>query len=373
MFFLINHLLKYDEGNEMLLTYTIYLYVLSFAFVIAFCYEHSKSNFKTILWIILFLSLWVPAAIRYGVGTDYYRYISMVDSVRLGYISTELGYYLINYIVVATGIASQWAVAISSFLVLMLCLKSIPNKYFSISVFVLVCTFYLPSFSLVRQAIAIAFTAYGVKKYIDGSKRQYLILVICGSFFHLSALVLLPFYLLSKFRVSRGILILGVLFISITVFLGGSLTAIINSEFLAQSKYGYYATSNFVEDAKIGSGLGVIIKMLLPLAFIINLKNVLRLNPNLNILVWISVGCVIANICSMKIQIFNRLADVFLFCNFIVLPYFLQSINKNILRKITILAVILIFFVFYVRTIQANYNNDLGGIGISPYNTIFSN
>ena len=36
------------------------------------------------------------------------------------------------------------------------------------------------------------------------------------------------------------------------------------------------------------------------------------------------------------------------------------------------MAIIIVFIVFYCRTIQANYNDDLGGIGISPYKTILS-
>ncbi|MCS2154920.1 EpsG family protein [Scandinavium goeteborgense] len=356
----------------MLPTYTIYLCVLFFSSVMAFGFEHSKSNFRWVLWGMLFFTLWLPAAIRYGVGTDYYRYINMVDSVRLGYISTELGYYLINLSVVLLDISPQWAIALSSFIVVLFCLKAIPKKYFAISVFVFVATFYLPAFSLIRQAIAIAFIAYAVRSYIDGNKIKYITFIVLGAFFHLSALILLPFYFLAKIKASAVFLIIGMIFLSVAIFIGGGLNTIVNSDFLAQSKYGYYAASNFVEDAKIGSGIGVLIKMMLPLLLVINSKAVLKLNPNLNLLIWISAGCIISNICSMKIQIFNRLADVFLFSNFIVLPYLLASFSKDIIRKVSLIAITSIFFIFYCRTIQVNYNDDQGGIGISPYDTIFS-
>ncbi|BAT35575.1 O-antigen polymerase [Escherichia albertii] len=355
----------------MLFTYASYLCILMFSTSVAFCYEHSKSNFKVFLWSVLFLSLWVPAAIRFGVGADYFRYLSMVESVRLGYISTEIGFYFINYIVVWFDLNPQWSIAISSFIVIFLSLKAIPRNYFTISVFVLVCTFYLPSFSLVRQAIAIAFIAYAVKYYIDGNKKNYIVFVLIGSLFHLSALLLLPIYFVARFRVRSSILFLGILIISLLLFLGSGLNTLLNSELFLQSKYGYYATSDFIQDAKIGSGIGVLIKMLLPLMFIINAKKILKTNQNLNILLWMSVGCVLANVCSMKIHIFNRLADTFLFVNFMVSSYIIASLEKNVIKQLYSMGIIIVFIVFYCRTIQANYNDDLGGIGISPYKTIF--
>ncbi|EFN7183490.1 EpsG family protein [Escherichia coli] len=356
----------------MLFTYASYLCILVFSTSVAFCYEHSKSNFKVLLWSVLFLSLWIPAAIRFGVGADYFRYLSMVESVRLGYISTEVGFYFINYFVVWFDLNPQWSIAISSFIVIFLSLKAIPRNYFSISVFVLVCTFYLPSFSLIRQAIAIAFIAYAVKNYIDGNKKNYIIFILIGSLFHLSALLLVPIYFIARFRVRSSILFLGILIISLLLFLGSGLNALLNSEFFLQSKYGYYATSDFIQDAKIGSGVGVFIKMLSPLIFITNAKKILKTNQNLNILLWMSVGCVLANVCSMKIHIFNRLADIFLFVNFMVTSYIINSLEKNVIKQLSSMAIIIVFIVFYCRTIQANYNDDLGGIGISPYKTILS-
>lgn len=356
----------------MLFTYASYLCILVFSTLVAFCYEHSKGNFKVLLWSVLLLSLWIPAAIRFGVGADYFRYLSMVESVRLGYTSTEVGFYFINYFVVWFDLNPQWSIAISSFIVIFLSLKAIPRNYFSISVFVLVCTFYLPSFSLVRQAIAIAFIAYGVKNYIDGNKKNYIIFILIGSLFHLSALLLVPIYFVARFRVRSSILFLGILIISLLLFLGSGLNALLNSELFLQSKYGYYATSDFIQDAKIGSGVGVFIKMLLPLIFITNAKKILKTNQNLNILLWMSVGCVLANVCSMKIHIFNRLADIFLFVNFMVTSYIITSLEKNVIKQLSSMAIIIVFIVFYCRTIQANYNDDLGGIGISPYKTIFS-
>ncbi|EFN7379213.1 hypothetical protein EJO65_26870, partial [Escherichia coli] len=78
------------------------------------------------------------------------------------------------------------------------------------------------------------------------------------------------------------------------------------------------------------------------------------------------------NVCSMKIHIFNRLADIFLFVNFMVTSYIINSLEKNVIKQLSSMAIIIVFIVFYCRTIQANYNDDLGGIGISPYKTILS-
>lgn len=126
-------------------TYITYFIILIISSLFAFCTQHVKRNGKIIFAIALFFALWLPAALRYGVGTDFYRYLGMVDSVRLGYVATELGYFLINYFVVYFNLDAQWAIVISSFLIIFLVLLALPKQHFTISVYIFVCLFYFLS------------------------------------------------------------------------------------------------------------------------------------------------------------------------------------------------------------------------------------
>ncbi|MEX6318823.1 EpsG family protein [Providencia huaxiensis] len=97
----------------------------------------------------------MPASIRYGIGTDYFSYLGIFENAKTGYINTEIGYYFINLIVSSLGLIPQFIFVISSFIIYFNLIASLNKKFLLATTFIAICTFYLPSYSLVRQAIAI--------------------------------------------------------------------------------------------------------------------------------------------------------------------------------------------------------------------------
>ncbi|RAU32251.1 EpsG family protein [Pantoea sp. RIT413] len=354
----------------MLETYSIYILVLLFSAVFAFCYQNSKSEFSFFFLLIIFLILWVPAAVRYGVGTDYYRYIRMVESVRLGYVATEYGYYIINFIVMYLNASPQWVMVITSFIILLFSFMAIKKENAFFAFYIFVCLFYLPSMSLIRQAIGVAIIAWGVTQYVDGKKTICFLTIIIASFFHVSMLLMLPVYLVSIMGI-RVSLKLALPLLVCSFILSNEIINILNIPFIQQSKYGFYLTSYFIEKPELGSGVGVFIKTFLPACYLFFAKRLQISYKKNNILSWLSLAAVGANLISINIHIFSRVADVFIFVSFMVGPYILSGFKSKVIKQSFVLFVIILLTAFYIRTVQVSINNDEGGIGISPYQTIF--
>ncbi|NIE70573.1 EpsG family protein [Pantoea sp. Acro-807] len=351
-------------------TYSTYILILFFSSLFAFCYQKSKSPLSFFFLILTFLCLWIPAAIRFGVGTDYFRYLGMVQSVRLGYIATEYGYYIINYIVMYLNISPQWVMAITSFLIVFFVFLAIKKEHFFIAIFIFVCLFYLPSMSLIRQAIGVSIIAWGVSEYLKSKKNTCFFAIIIASFFHISMLILLPVYFVSRLGLkARPQLLIPV--ILAMFFLSNEIINFLSFPFVAQSKYGFYLNSYFAEKPELGSGIGVLIKIFLPLCYLVRARHFQKIHKNHNILAWLSFTVIAANLISINIHIFSRVADVFLFVSFVAGPYVLLGFDRKVIKQLFVFFTIILLTAFYIRTVQVSINNDEGGIGISPYQTIF--
>ncbi|KGR34550.1 hypothetical protein OA39_02920 [Vibrio campbellii] len=104
---------------------------------------------------------------------------------------------------------------------------------------------FVPITSTIRQGLSLPFYILAIVNY--NSFKKYSIFTILGAFFHASTLVLIPLYLLSKFKISKFNFIL-LVFISIFIgFLNPiniliSLMQMISSDFLIANKLLTYST-----------------------------------------------------------------------------------------------------------------------------------
>ncbi|WP_369309234.1 EpsG family protein [Providencia rettgeri] len=352
----------------MLETYVIYNSILFSSIALSILYK--KINSKLIskfLLILLFLILWVPASIRYGIGTDYFSYLGIFENAKTGYINTEIGYYFINIGVSLLELDPQFIFVISSFIIYFNLIASLNKNFLLTATFIAICTFYLPSYSLVRQAIAISFAGLATAQIIKGNDFRFIIFIIAGALFHTSILILIPFYFLKRVSIPKNLLIIITISASIIIYKSEVLIDVLNNSVLASTKYGYYAESKFNTSAEIGSGLGVVIKILIPMLAMIFVRN----NKENNIILLFCVGSIIANVASTKIYIFNRVADTFMFLPYITLPLLLESFKLKTNRIIIIIGLLLSFGIYYERTIFTNLSINNSGLGINPYVSIF--
>ncbi len=178
----------------------IYFAVIGVCFFLNF---FAIRQYKTFVFKLSFIVLFVFSALRYNYGSDYTSYHAYFDHVKAGVENLEIeevGFYYINKIFPNYYLM----VAVFSAIFLIFIYKIIvhylePDEYkYAILIFLIDPYLFLMSLSMMRQAIAIVLFAIAIhfareKKYI-----YYLLICLCAMTIHTSAIVLLPFVFIAN-------------------------------------------------------------------------------------------------------------------------------------------------------------------------------
>lgn len=323
-----------------------------------------------------FIILLVISALRTDIGTDYVNYVRLYnDIIHDSFVNSnvEVGFYLVvtlsNYI----SKEPQLMFMIMSLITLTALFSTKKMRGF-LGVFGVICVMYLPSFSLIRQTAAVAFVLCAILSLIEGNKKQFLLYIGIGSCFHLSVLIILPFILLKRINLNPylGLIIL-VCFYFLVVKVNVA-ELILGNPLFRKTKYGVYSDfTMFNQPTEIGSGLGVILKIIPSVIYLlctVCFKNNNCNRDEINIISYLNYCYVIAVMLSVQIHIFNRLVDLFMFVPVITLLYIgqLSEKNKTILRTM----LIIVLMINFTLMIFKNPSSNEGGLGIYPYKTILS-
>ena len=168
--------------------------------------------------ICTFLPMYlVNASISY-VGNDYINYHTYFKNIASGRgQDVEIGYKLINIIVIKLGLDFQWVYFITCFIayaILMLCIKKYSKNYaLSYLLFFVGGSFFMLGLNQIRQFVALGCVMLALQ-YIE--KRQlikYSVLIILGGLFHVTAFVMLPFYFILNKKIKLSTYVVGGLLI----------------------------------------------------------------------------------------------------------------------------------------------------------------
>lgn len=148
------------------------------------------------------------AGIRYGIGTDYFvTYSPFFESLKKGITYNDLtrttlepGYVLINKFVVLIGGSFQWVLFIASLITIIFIRQSIlyyrDKLNVGLATFIFMLLYYQPSFNIVRQMMAVAITLYAYRYIYEKKPFKFAFFIVVASLFHISALIVLSFYIL---------------------------------------------------------------------------------------------------------------------------------------------------------------------------------
>ncbi len=347
----------------MVYTYLVYISVLIFSSICAYCVSRSR-NYETEFFFRMatFLCMFLPAALRYGIGTDYFNYIDILNSRTLNS-NIEWAYRMMNDIIRYLNLDIQWIFIISSFLIYIpICFLVKKNKIF-IYVLFFILLVYLRSYNIIRQAIAISFVLCAFSHYIENRKNIVLIIgALFASTFHFSALLILPLILFLKIRFNKSFILIFLVILMVLVINGNLIYLIFTSDIFLNSGYGNYAFSEYNRETEVGSGLGILLQLAVPFIVIINKKN----NENYSMMILLSSIYILAKVFSTQIYIFNRLLDAVIFIPVLLAGYIFECKNRKLL---------LLFFCIcllnYLLSINIGQSSKYSGIGVSPYVSIF--
>lgn len=253
----------------------VYFFILLICFFCSYGYSKISGRMTAILfWLMLFAALFVPAAVRYGIGTDYFMYIDAVDAFRdTGECKMELSFSWICNLCQFCGDSPQWVIGFYAFFTYLAVLLAFKREVFYIAVPVYVLTAYSFTFNIMRQELAVALLmlAFGMFQY--GRYKWMLAFSAVATFVHASAIVFLPLmgvgFLMIRLRTQMLLAVVAV--VAVGMFFFDTSSALMS---LAQvhEKYASYSEQNGMADvANLASGLGFWLRVLITGAIFVTL------------------------------------------------------------------------------------------------------
>lgn len=239
----------------------IYLYLF-----LIFCLLFKKNIF---LFLISYIYLLFLGGFRsFETGTDVNNYYQIFKYIQDGGESfsfaakiVEPGWFIINWLCAVTFNDFRAVLFVSIFL------STLPifirawnyrEKTFSIILYYVLLFFYLNSYNIMRQMIAVSFVFYSLLFLEQKKMKKFYILIMMASLFHYSALFCLIFpYYLRKIKLSLPLVLT---FIVVTYIAGVYILPIIFSKLPFIGKYSFYLMND--------SASGSLSRLLLNIFFI---------------------------------------------------------------------------------------------------------
>ena len=172
----------------------------------------------------VFLILFALSACRLNVGNDYAKYVEFMHLVNCdAYVPTEVGFnLLVKFIYGLSGYENYLLVfAVYAFTTVGIFLLAMyeQSRDFPLTFFLFMTLgYYFQTFSTVRYYLALALALYSMKFVLRGQWGRFIVLILLGSAFHKSLLVVIPLYFLAVLPWKRWQLAIGALFCTTFLF-----------------------------------------------------------------------------------------------------------------------------------------------------------
>ncbi|MCS2150039.1 EpsG family protein [Scandinavium manionii] len=358
------------------------LYIFLLLASLAFCSVQYVKSAKPLgiyfLYSTLFM-LFLFSALRYGVGTDYKNYVKIYHEINSSIgtdANIEFAFYNIVKFCDYIGADVELMFAIMSAIIIIVFFSAREMRTIW-GVFAFICILYLPSFSLIRQSAAIGFVCVASFAIINNRVKYAFALTVIGCLFHMSAILFILVILCRRIKIGIGLGFVTILTIYVLLSKFNLAQLVLDNEFFRESRYGVYSDSGmFAKQTEMGTGLGVLLKLLPSFIFLLLSRGYKRSDDKnidaLNILNCLNYIYIIAILFSIQIHIFNRVVDLFMFVPAVTFV----SLNRLGLtrdnEKIWRLIFSILIFLNFVLMIYSNPSTAFGGLGINPYQSILS-
>lgn len=295
-----------------------------------YCSGQTKTKSIVFLCISLVLLAGI-SAVRYEVGDDYYNYMNIFLTVRGLTLSDcfsyqqEPGFFLLIKLVLLFTDHFQWFYAfvavLTTALVLLFIYRESRLPFLSVVLYMTM-LFYYWSLSLIRQALAAAICTLGIRYIKSRRFLPYLLLVAAASSIHLSALIMLPVYLVAQipFHYKSFIAVCGVASIAFV-----AAPAILS--FITQYVYrGYSPDSRFGQGSSIL--YGIFPSIIFAVVWCFKRKLLLQSKDN-NVSINFMLYAAIISLFIVRIYIVERLAIYFFLPVIVLVPNMLVTLLPN--------------------------------------------
>ena len=312
----------------------------------------------------IFLTLFAISACRLNVGNDYAKYVEFMHLIYCdAYVPTEIGFNsLVKLLYAISGFENFLLVfAFFAFFTILLFLISIYRQAdsFGFSFFLFMAFgYYFQSFNTVRYYLALAIAVFAIPYVLRKEWLKFVFLVILGSTFHKSLLVILPLYYLASITWKKWQLALIALFCTTFFFLQDIYLKIV--VFL----YPTYEDTEYLEGGtsyvNIARCLGVLVLALLCY------RKTVKENRRNSFYFYCNLGALVMYVCCSFLPIISRIGYYLTITHIFFLPALLAGMENKKWKKLFTIGVVaagILYFALFMRRAGAD------GLRILPYET----
>lgn len=342
----------------------IYLFLIAFTFgAYFFLYQFKNGRF----WYCFFSFLLLTAisGIRRNIGVDYNTYLELYNRFLVDNFvgDFEPGFMFLEAVCIKLKIGFRGVLVISAVItqgyIMWAIYRKSPFPNLSVLMYITI-GYYYATMNQIRMYIAISIGVFAVTLLAEKKIAKYFFLIIIASFFHYTALILIPAFLalnlpwrVRQLLISVGIGICAMFFIRPILKLG----------ILIFPRYEYYLSSAFAS----GYGIQSLHRaMLIFVPFLMYRKYLLKQSKENLIYINCALYGFLLSIFQLQFQLFER------FAIYLMLPALIigwpQIVNcyKNGERR-----VLIEFFIFGLCMIYNFYILQRGWMGVVPFQSIF--
>jgi len=231
------------------------------------------------------------------------------------------------------------------------------SRLFELSVFVYITSgAFIVSMNGIRQYLVAAILFAATKYILDGSWKKYIAVVLVASFFHQSALIMIPIYFLVRKKAWTGTTYLLLSAAVLIVFAFNEFSSVLFSAL---------KDTNYSEYQNISEGGANVIRAVVfaaPLLFAYIGREKLRaLFPKIDIFVNLSILGVVVMIISTQNWIFARIAIYFNQYLFVLIAWIVMVFREKD-RKLIYLLIMMLYLAFFfyeaVVSLGVTYRSD---------------
>lgn len=330
----------------------------------------------------VFLILFALSACRLNVGNDYAKYVEFMHLVNCdAYVPTEAGFNLLVKILYGlSGFENYLLVfAVYAFVTIGIFLLGMyeQSEDFPLTFFLFMALgYYFQTFSTVRYYLALSLALYAMKFVMRGQWGRFTVLILLGSAFHKSLLVVIPLYILAVLPWKKWQLAAGALFCTTFLFC---------QDFYLKLVVLLYPTYEDTEYLEGGTSYINILRCLAVLAFsgIVywsgkrsgstrgeEQKNaeVGERYDRAHFYFYLNLGALVLYVFCSFLPIISRIGYYLTVSHILYLPMLLKRVEDRRWRK-ALRAGILLAAVLYFAIYMSRADND--GTLILPYKTFF--
>lgn len=295
---------------------------------------------------ITFNLFFIPAALRYGIGADYFDYVKIFNGIPVGqFARIEVGWKWLNLAVYNLGGTAQAVIALTAFLSLFFLLCEVNRKKWFLYAPVCMIMIYMWLFTSLRQILAMSMVFCAMQRV--QKKKYFVALLLAGGsyLFHKSSIMYIPIFLICYFAKCKPFFAAFIYFIVIIItnFFSNYVNAYL-FKLIGLGSYANYLLTDWINATE--PGIGRFIRYLVHGVMLFFFPLGTRNNAiYLNILF---LYCVI-DCYALNLQIINRISRGLLFV-FMPVIWAVWKTKKN--RQFRVLVYIICFLLLFMR----NYN-----------------